>query len=136
MDPIQAFLQGNALTPSSHAPGSRYYGVPTAQMTMADGVTVVYLRRRFLPSSASFSVLKTVPVGPGERLDTVAAQQLGDPLQWWRIADGNGAMLPEALMAKAAGKGARGIAGSSSGLPGTGLAITLPEGMTGVSDAE
>jgi hypothetical protein len=124
MDPVQAFLQANALTPAPHAPGSRYYGVPTAQMTTPDGVTVVYLRRRFLPPASAFSVLKTVPVGPGDRLDTLAAQHLGDPLQWWRMADGNGAMLPEAVIVDALDQ------------PGASLVITLPEGMAGVSDAE
>jgi len=124
MDPVQAFLQANALTPAPHAPGSRYYGVPTAQMTMPDGMTVVYLRRRFLPPSSAFSVLKTLPAAPGDRLDTVAAQHLGDPLQWWRIADGNGAMLPEAVIADALGR------------PGAEVVITLPEGVAGVSDAE
>ncbi|NYE25473.1 LysM domain-containing protein [Pigmentiphaga litoralis] len=124
MDPVQAFLQANALTPAPHAPGSRYYGVPTAQMTTPDGMTVVYLRRRFLPPSAAFSVLKTVAVASDDRLDTVAAQHLGDPLQWWRIADGNGAMLPEAVIADALEQ------------PGAGVAITLPEGVAGVSDGE
>jgi hypothetical protein len=124
MDPVQAFLQANALTPAPHAPGSRYYGVPTAQMTTPDGLAVVYLRRRFLPPASAFSVLKTVPVAPDDRLDAIAVQHLGDPLQWWRIADGNGAMLPEALVANVASQ------------PAAGLAITLPEGMAGVSDAE
>jgi hypothetical protein len=124
MDPVQAFLQANALTPAPHAPGSRYYGVPTAHMTMPDGLAVVYLKRRFLPPASAFSVLKTVPVAPDDRLDTIAAQHLGDPLQWWRIADGNGAMLSEALVANVASQ------------PAAALAITLPEGMAGAGDAE
>jgi hypothetical protein len=119
MDPIEAFLQSSALTSPAFAPTSRYYGLPTAQTTLPDGRTVVFVTRRFLPPVANFSVLETVIVAVGERLDNLAARQLGEAEQWWRIADANGAVLPEALVAE----------------PGATVDITLPEGVPGVGDA-
>ena len=119
MDTIQAFLQANALVPPAFAPTSRYYGIPTAQITLAGGRTVVYVRRRFLPPLERFAVLHTLTVVAGDRLDNLAAQHLGDPEQSWRICDANGAMLPEALIAA----------------PGAALAITLPEGVPGAANA-
>ncbi len=34
---------------------------------------------------------------PGDRLDTIAARTLGDPLLFWRLADASGAMNPDDL---------------------------------------
>ena len=116
MDAVQAFLQANALTPPAFAPDSRYYGVATAQLTEADGRTVVYVRRRFLPPPENFAVLQAVAIVSGDRLDNLAARHIGDPQQWWRLADANRAMLPEALVAE----------------PGATLNLTLPEGVPGL----
>ena len=33
----------------------------------------------------------------GERLDNITAHFLGDPEQFWRVCDGNGAIRPEEL---------------------------------------
>lgn len=118
MDPIQTFLQNIAATPPAFASTSRYYGIATAQLIRADGRTVVYVRRRFLPPPDHFAVLQTIAVVAGDRLDNLAAQHLGDPQQFWRICDANRAMLPEALVAE----------------PGTLLVVTLPEGVPGVGD--
>ncbi len=120
IDPVQAFLQANALAPPAFAPTSRYHGLPTAQLALPDGRTVVYVRRRFLPPPENFAVVQTVRVSAGDRLDNLAAHHLGDPEQWWRLCDANGAMLPEALVASV----------------GATLAITLPEGLLGVGDAD
>ncbi|MGH8720334.1 MAG: LysM domain-containing protein [Burkholderiales bacterium] len=119
MDPVQAFLQANALTPPAFAPTSRYYGLPTAQLTLPDGRTVVFVTRRFLPPPENFALLQTVTVVGGDRLDNLAARYLGDAEQSWRICDANGALVPEALVASVGGT----------------LDITLPEGVPGVSDA-
>jgi len=118
MDPVQTFLQNIAATPPAFAATSRYYGIPTAQLVRADGRTVVYVRRRFLPAPEHFAVLQTIAIAAGDRLDNLAAQHIGDPLQFWRICDANRALLPEALVAE----------------PGALLAITLPEGVPGVGD--
>jgi hypothetical protein len=119
MDPVQAFLQANALTPPAFAPTSRYYGIATAQLTQSDGRVVVYVRRRFLPPPENFAVLQTVSIAAGDRLDNLAARYLGDPEQAWRLCDANRAMQPEALVAYV----------------GATLVITLPEGVPGVGDA-
>jgi len=119
MDPVQTFLQANALTPPAFAPTSRYYGIATAQLVQADGRTIAYVLRRFLPPPENFTVLQAVGVVAGDRLDNLAARHLGDPEQSWRLCDANRAMQPEALVANV----------------GATLVITLPEGVPGVGDA-
>lgn len=119
MDPVQAFLQANALTPPAFAPTSRYYGLPTAQLALPGGRTVVFVTRRFLPPTENFAVLQTITIVAGDRLDNLAARYLGDAEQSWRLCDANGALLPEALVAQ----------------PGAQIDITLPEGVPGASDA-
>lgn len=113
VDPLQAFMQANGLAQPAFAPDSRYHGLPTAQAQLPDGRTVVFVTRRFLPPPASFALLHTVAVRDGERLDLLSARHAGAATQWWRMADANGAMLPEALVAQ----------------PGARLRITLPEGV-------
>ena len=54
-------------------------------------------------------------VRQGERLDNITARMLGDPLQFWRIADANNAMRPNELT-EAIGRQLR---------------ITLPAGVAG-----
>lgn len=120
MDPVQAFLQNNALTPPAFAATSRCYGIPTSRLIQADGRTVVYVQRRFLPAPENFAVLQVVAIAAGDRLDNLAARYLGDPLQSWRLCDANGAMQPEALVAEV----------------GSTLVITLPEGVPGVGDGQ
>lgn len=112
-DPIAAFLQANGLAQPTFAPDSRYYGLPTAQAQLADGRTVAYVTRRFLPPPENFATVQTVTLAAGQRADQLAAQYLGMAEQWWRLADANGAMQAEAMMA----------------VPGTLLHITLPEGV-------
>lgn len=94
---------------------SRYAGIETAPFELADGRVVAYVRRRFLPDPARFALLQMHEVIQGERLDNITAFHLGDPEQFWRIADANRAMRPEDLVAT----------------PGTRLRITLPEGIPG-----
>jgi hypothetical protein len=119
MDPVQAFLQANALTAPLFPPTSRYYGVAAAQMSLPDGTTVVYLRRRFLPPPENFALLQEHVVAAGDRIDNIAAHYLGDPLQYWRICDANRAVRPAELTDTA----------------GRRLRITLPEGVPGAPDA-
>jgi hypothetical protein len=73
---------------------SRYFAVATTRHFAADGMPIVHKKRRFLPAPAAQAGDRLVRVAPGERLDTIAARTLGDPLQQWRIADRNGAMNP------------------------------------------
>lgn len=80
-------------------PTSRYAGLPTTEHRTASGRTVVHVQRRILPSAGSLTPLARVVVTEGDRLDLVAARTLGDPLQWWRIADANEGTDPEELVA-------------------------------------
>ncbi len=120
MDPIQSFLQSNALTPPAFAPSSRYYGIATVKMTQSDGRTVVYVQRRFLPPTENFAPLQVITISAQVRLDNIAARYVGDSQQFWRLCDANGAMQPEALVNNV----------------GAMLTITLPEGVPGVADGQ
>jgi nucleoid-associated protein YgaU len=64
-----------------------------------------------LPAGESLPLLVEVTVQPGERLDLITARTLGDPLQFWRIADANNAMDPQELAAE----------------PGTVLRVPVPQ---------
>lgn len=79
---------------------SRYHNIETAKLMTADGREIVYLRRRFLPEAATIASLVEHPVTEGERLDNVTAQYLGDPEQFWQVADANNAMHPADLTAE------------------------------------
>jgi nucleoid-associated protein YgaU len=116
-DPVQAMLAQASLQRNLFTSTSRYYGMATETLTTANGTTIIYLTRRFLPSPDSFQLLQEHTVTQGERLDNIAAKFLGDPELFWRIADANGAMRPEDLVQTV----------------GTILKITLPQGITGSS---
>jgi hypothetical protein len=55
------------------------------------------VRRRFIPRTAPV-VLAEHAVAAGDRLDNVTARHLGDPEQFWRVCDVNGAMSPDELI--------------------------------------
>jgi len=114
-DPIQALLAQTSLKRSAFAATSRYYGLDTRAMVTPTGKTIVYLTRRFVPSPEDFQLLQEHVVRQGDRLDNIAATYLGDPEQFWRIADANGALRPEDLLR----------------IVGQRLKITLPEGIAG-----
>ena len=78
-------------------PKSRYYKLPTATYVVADGEHILYKRRRFLPHGASMPLLAEVTVRDSDRLDLISYRTLGDPLQFWRVADANDAMNPSDL---------------------------------------
>jgi hypothetical protein len=94
---------------------SRYFSISTAKIETADGETIVYVRRRFVPPPERFALLQEHTVTEGERLDNITATFLGDPEQFWRVCDANGAMRPEELTETIGRK----------------LRITLPEGIPG-----
>lgn len=98
---------------------SRYYGVETAKLEVAEGETVVYLRRRFVPPPEQFELLQEHKVKQKDRLDNITACYLGDPEAFWRICDANGAMRPDELIETI----------------GRRLRITLPEGIPGQPNA-
>lgn len=92
---------------------SRYYNTPTAELETAEGKKIKYLRRRFVPPPERFELLLEHAVSEGDRVDTITAQHLGDPEQFWRLCDANNAIQPEELI-KTVGRRLR---------------ITLPEGI-------
>ena len=75
-------------------PGSRYFALEEATFTFADGRTVAYKRRRFLPQGRTLPRLAVVTVEAGDRLDLIAARTLGDPEQFWRICDVSAELRP------------------------------------------
>ncbi len=97
----------------SFAANSRYAATGTATHTLPDGRQVVHLRRRFVPSPGNFALLHEHFVVEGDRLDVLTARYVGDPEQFWRVCDANGALLPDDLTATA----------------GSVIRITLPEGV-------
>ena len=99
------------------SPTSRYYGVAVARYTRADGTVIAYVRRRSIAAPDAYATLRTHTVTEGERIDTIAAAELGDAEAYWRICDANGALDPAELEP-----------------PGTRVRITLPAGIPGSSD--
>ncbi len=98
---------------------SRYYGIATVTLETPEGKSIVYVRRRIVPPPERFELLVEHAVTEGERLDNIAAQFLGDPEQFWRICDANGAIRPDEL----------------TEVVGRRLRITLPEGIPGTPNA-
>ena len=99
--------------PFSFPPTSRYAGIPI--LALPGEEPIPYLARRLVPLPARFATLKEHVVAEGERLDQIAAQELGDPEAFWRLADANGALRPQDL----------------TETPGRRLRVTLPEGLPG-----
>jgi hypothetical protein len=110
---LDALLQSSAAGAQLFPPTSRYYGLATTSLTSADGRTVNYLRRRFVPQSSRFALLKEHVVVENDRLDNLAAKYIGDPEQYWRLCDANNAIRPDELIETL----------------GHRLRITLPEGI-------
>lgn len=98
---------------------SRYYGIETVTLETADGKKIKFVRRRFVPSPERFDLLVEHVVTESERLDNITAQYLGDPEQFWRVCDANGAVRPDELIETV----------------GRRIRITLPEGIPGNSNA-
>jgi len=85
-------------------PTSRYYSIETATLSVtdADGRTrlIAYKRRRLIPSPDETTTLLEHTVVQEDRLDTITAQYLGDPTQFWRVCDANRVLHPEELTAE------------------------------------
>jgi len=117
MNPLQALIQMGVIPPVTFPTDSRYYGSSTLTYTTADGQTITYLPRRFVPQpgSPNFATVAQHTVKQGDRLDLLAARYLGDPLIFWLLCDANGAIKPDDLVET----------------PGTVLNITMPQGVPG-----
>jgi len=115
---LQKMMQSAGLPSTLFPPTSRYHGIETTTLETPEGKKIIYLKRRFVPSPERFELLQEHVVTQGERLDNITARYLGDPEQFWRICDANGAMRPEELEEI-----------------GRRLRITLPEGIPGMPSA-
>ena len=93
---------------------SRYYGLPLGTLTLPDGTTIAFVRRRFIPPPESYALVAQHIVEAGERLDNLAAKMLGDPEAAWRLCDANNVLDPGELEQ-----------------PGRIVRITLPPGIPG-----
>jgi hypothetical protein len=94
---LDALLQSSAAAPQLFPPTSRYYGLVTTALTAADGHTVTYLTRRFLPQADRFALLKEHVVEQNDRLDNLSQKYSGDPERYWQLCDANSAMRPDQL---------------------------------------
>jgi hypothetical protein len=112
-NPIDAFVAAGGTSGAPNAPNSRYNGLPTATLTLADGTVVRYLQRRIIPQPEQYQTLRQYVTVQGDRIDNVASAQLGDPLLYWILCDANAATDPDALTEE----------------PGRVLRITLPAGI-------
>jgi hypothetical protein len=110
---LDALLQSSAAVPQLFPPNSRYYGLDTRTLTLADGRIVRYLARRFAPAPERFALLKEHVVAQGDRLDNLSARYFGDAEQYWRLCDANNAIRPDELIETI----------------GRRLRVTLPEGI-------
>ncbi|MEI8211039.1 MAG: LysM domain-containing protein [Planctomycetota bacterium] len=115
----QPFAANNMAAQSLYPNSSRYNGIAILQHRQPDGREIAYLDRRFLPPPTSFADLTQHTIALGDRMDNIAFKYLGDPEQYWRIADANAAMQPEDLTAVVGDK----------------IRITLPEGIPGAARA-
>ncbi|MBA8889957.1 hypothetical protein FHW12_004204 [Dokdonella fugitiva] len=118
VDPAQLLLGLDALRVRPFPVTSRYYNVPVKIVTDASGEDRACLARRFSPDPDRLALVRLHAVVEHERLDLVAAREIGDPEQFWRICDANRALRPDDLEQV-----------------GLALRITLPEGVPGAGDA-
>lgn len=114
-DPLQALLAASA-EGVAFPPNSRYHGIGRVIRKDATGRPLAYMERRFVPQPERLGTLGIHEVVDGERLDNVAAEQLGDPVLFWTVCDANRAMRPWRLTEH----------------PGRLLRIPLPLGAPGV----
>jgi hypothetical protein len=81
---------------------SRYDGAEIVAADVPDGAggtrTVRYYRRRWPAAPSAQPPLARHRVGLDERLDLISNRYFGDPLAWWRVADANDALDPDALV--------------------------------------
>jgi hypothetical protein len=98
--PLDGFISGGGTSGAPSAPNSRYYGLSTLTWTGPDGRQVRYVQRRLIPQPTTNAALRSYVVVQGDRIDSIAANQIGDPLLYWLICDANAAMDPDDLTAQ------------------------------------
>lgn len=78
---------------------SRYHNAEIAVHVLPDGTPVRYATARLLPPLPDPDDVRPHVVTDGERPDLIAHRHLGDPRQWWRVADVNPVLDPHELTA-------------------------------------
>jgi hypothetical protein len=76
---------------------SRYANVGQGVWVAPNGRQVPYLLRRLLPAAGTLPTASIYTVGLGQRIDNIAAAQLGDATLSWLLADANLAVRPTDL---------------------------------------
>ena len=113
-NPIQAMFEAGVVERTDFPPESRYHGVPTSVIAGPGGRAITYLRRRFAPPPEAFHTQRLRRIRQGERLDQIAAVEIGNPEAFWMLCDANGSLWAEELEGE-----------------GVALRITLPAGVPG-----
>jgi len=116
-NPIQAMFEAGVVEVTDFPPTSRYHGVSRTTIVAPDGREIAYLRRRLVPSPEHFATRGYRTVSDRERLDLIAAAEIGDAQAYWLICDAQGAIWPDDLE-----------------VAGTELRLTLPAGVPGTAE--
>ena len=118
-----------ALTATLFPPNSRYHGVDDGRWHGADGATVAYLRRRFVPPPERFALLQEHTVARGRAARPHRRALPRRPGAVLALCDANGAMRPDELTETdrpaAAHHAARGHPGSAPMLKGIHLTLMI-----------
>ena len=98
---LEALLQPQPLEQTRFPPTSRYHGIETAVLDPDGDRPIRYLRRRFVPQPERLATLRYHVVVDQDRPDHIAAGELGDPEQFWRLCDANRETFADDLVAQA-----------------------------------
>jgi hypothetical protein len=96
-NPIQAMFEAGVIARTDFPPESRYHGIARIEMMLPDGRKVAYLRRRIVPPPTAFATRAFRRVKEAERLDHIAAQEIGSAEAFWQFCDSNGVLWAEDL---------------------------------------
>jgi len=98
IDPVQLLIDAGAIPSAPFDAASRYNGVPLkVHQPRPEVPGIACVGRRFIPAASSIGVAARYVVTGSDRPDSVAARSLGDALLYWRIADANAVLDPNAL---------------------------------------
>ncbi|MCU1448353.1 MAG: hypothetical protein JWP02_523 [Acidimicrobiales bacterium] len=81
-------------------PGSRYAKTGTYLITRLDGTQLAVAKLPLPPQREHILLLGYHPRRDEQRLDAIANHYLSDPNGFWRLADANVAVVPDALGAR------------------------------------
>ena len=94
-DPVQLLIDAGAIPSNPFGPASRYLHVRIGRyVKRAADPGLNYVLRRFIPQQRDIAIVAQHIVQDGERPELIAAQALGDPELYWRLADANAVTDP------------------------------------------